>query len=119
MSIHTKERGCVQRSLSHGGAQKSLQKAVLSAFKYLKNCLDGDFVSFPSFRFLRELKTHKIAFCIRVSAIFFTTTTSMFCTTREKLSRSFADRLVRVMFGRNFMSRPSGTAVKMPDGSIF
>ena len=60
MSIHTKERGCVQRSLSHGGAQKSLQKAVLSAFKYLKNCLDGDFVSFPSFRFLRELKTHKI-----------------------------------------------------------
>ena len=71
MSIHTKERGCVQRSLSHGGAQKSLQKAVLSAFKYLKNCLDGDFVSFPSFRFLRELKTHKIAFCIRVSAIFF------------------------------------------------
>ena len=86
MSIHTKERGCVQRSLSHGGAQKSLQKAVLSAFKYLKNCLDGDFVSFPSFRFLRELKTHKIAFCIRVPAIFFTTTTSMFCTTREKLS---------------------------------
>ena len=23
------------------------------------------------------------------------------------------------MFGRNFMSKPSGTAVKMPDGSIF
>ena len=36
MSNRAKERGRVQRSLSHGGAQLSLQKAVLSAFKYLK-----------------------------------------------------------------------------------
>ena len=38
------------------------------------------------FRFLfRELKTHKIAFCTRVSVFFFTSATLMFCTTREKL----------------------------------
>ena len=43
-------------------AQNSLENAVLSAFNYLKNCLDDDLVSFPSFCFLfRELKIHKIA----------------------------------------------------------
>jgi len=40
-----------------------VQKAVLSAFKYHKNCLDDDpSVSFTSFCFLfRQLKIHKIA----------------------------------------------------------
>ena len=34
--------------------------------------MHDDLVSFPSFRFLfRELKTHKIAFCACVSAIFY------------------------------------------------
>ena len=34
--------------------------------------MHDDLVSFPSFRFLfRELKTHKIAFCTRVCAIFY------------------------------------------------
>lgn len=39
----------------------------------IRNCLDDDLASFPSFRFLfRELKNPlKIAFCTRVSAIFY------------------------------------------------
>ena len=51
----------------------------------LRNCLDDDLVSFPSFRFLfRELKTIKLLF-VFVYPIFFSFSTSMFCTTREKL----------------------------------
>jgi len=50
--------------------KKACKKPYCRRLSTLKNCLDGDLVSFPSFRFLlRELKTHKIAFCIRVSAI--------------------------------------------------
>ena len=52
--------------------KKACKKPYCRRLSTLKNCLDGDLVSFPSFRFLlRELKTHKIAFCIRVSAIVF------------------------------------------------
>ena len=69
ISNYAKDRMC-QIPLSRGGFKPL--KAVLSTFKYLKNCLDDDLVSFPSFRFLfRELKTHKIAFCTSVPAIFY------------------------------------------------
>ena len=52
--------------------KKGCKKPYCRRLSTLKSCSDGDLVSFPSFRFLlRELKTHKIAFCIRVSAIFF------------------------------------------------
>ena len=51
--------------------KKACKKPYCRRLSTLKSCSDGDLVSFPSFRFLlRELKTHKIAFCIRVSAIF-------------------------------------------------
>ena len=70
-------------------------KPYSQGLRTLKDCLEVTLFRFP----FSDLKTHKIAFCIHVSAIFFTTMTSMFCTTREKLSWSFADRLVRVTFG--------------------
>ena len=75
MSNHAKERGCAHTSFSSqriSAAQNIYQKAVLSAIKYLKKLFRNDLVSFPSFPFLFcELKTHKIAFCTRVSPIFY------------------------------------------------
>ena len=77
MSNHAKERGCAQTSVSHGGFNQpkiAYKRLYCWRLSTLTNCLVDDLVSFPSFRFL---KTHKIAFCSRVSA--------MFCTIREKL----------------------------------
>ena len=72
---------CPNLSQSRGFKQL---KAALSTFKYLKNCLDGDLVSFPSFRFpFRELKTHKIAFCTRVCAIFYFFEFNVLCNPRK------------------------------------
>ena len=51
--------------------KKACKKPYSRGLSTLKNCLDGDLVSFPLFRFLvSDLKTHKIAFCIHVSATF-------------------------------------------------
>ena len=69
------ERGWAKTSLSRGGFKRlkiACKRPYCGRLSTLKNCLHDYLVSFPSFHFLfRELKTHKIAFCNRVSAILY------------------------------------------------